>query len=189
MVDQLLEDFSVLRFDSLDSGLHNDASEKDRESARQREVEEEVLQACKDTAASFRGSMADRSNRTMILSLVRARPDKHVLHNRLSNTIAADPSLAVCRFDSAGTGVPDGFTPMHVAASLGNIHIVSILIACPSQPSTWVRDLQGRTPLHLAVAYGKVEMCHVLREAMAAERHDPIGLNAPMDLTGSTADG
>ena len=43
------------------------------EQEQQVEVEREVLQACRDTAISFRSGTKSRSNRSMLLSLVRAR--------------------------------------------------------------------------------------------------------------------
>lgn len=49
----------------------------------------------------------------------------------------------------------------------------------------WVRDLQGRTPLHLAAERGQVDACQFLREAMRREGplyRDPIGEDAPIDL-------
>ena len=97
-------------------------------------LENYVIEACKETANSFRSSIAERSNRTMILSLIRS--DKRPQLDRLFQTFTADPKLASCRFDSAGTGVPDGFTPLHVAASIGNISVIKMLISLSSDPSS-----------------------------------------------------
>lgn len=54
--------------------------------------------------------------------------------------------------------------------------------------SVWVRDLQGRTPLHLAAEHGQIETCKLLRELMKQERpdQDPVGINAPVDMGGTT---
>ena len=118
---------------------------------------------------------------------------------RLVKIFEPDPNLMVCRFDSAGTDVPDGFTPLHVVCQRGNMAVLKILLRDAITPSslvnTWVRDLQGRTPLHFAVANDHLEVCAVLRDVMKHQhprsKHgavivDPVGVNAPIDLTGST---
>jgi hypothetical protein len=76
----------------------------------------------------------------------------------------------------------------------------------------WALDLQGRTPLHLAAERGFLQACRVLRTAMQRPRRlpsiptvslphagivlidnerivqgcDPVGVDAPVDLTGTT---
>jgi len=119
-------------------------------------VEKEVLDACKETAKSFRSSVADRSNRTMLIGLLRAKEDKPLLIQRVKQVLNADPKLGVCRFDLAGTGVPDGFTPLHVLSSNGNLYLLKIFIEIGLQQSislglgvgkplisAWTVDLQG----------------------------------------------
>ena len=49
--------------------------------------------------------------------------------------------------------------------------------------------LSPRTPLHIAAGNGHLESCIFLREKMQLEsggRRDPIGVNAPLDLSGTT---
>lgn len=94
-----------------------------------------------------------------------------------------------------------GMTPIHIAAACYNVAAVRSLAACDA--SVWVRDLLGRTPLHLAAmavapelarledssisAAEQREVCVVLRESMAAETGvDPTGEDAPVDLAGAT---
>lgn len=117
------------------------------------DVEKAVLEACRETAFSFRSSVADRSNRTMLIGLLRAKEDKPLLVDRVKQVLNADPRLGVCRFDLAGTGVPDGFTPLHVLASNGNIYLLKIFLEIGVQKSgingksvisPWTVDLQGK---------------------------------------------
>lgn len=169
-----------------------------------------------------------------------------------------DPQLATCRFvddlrpaiDSPiCVDIPEsieGLTPLHVAAGMANLRAVYLLLE--NEASTWVRDLQGRTPLHLAAIWGSrhdrvagpsssrlqddsdvgsqpshrscdsngsgsgsgggggsspvgngrhlastgtgtatEQMCSLLRAQMKLETGvDPVGANAPLDLTGAT---
>ena len=54
------------------------------------EVEKEVIQACKETAKSFRSTIAERTKRNqMILSFIRS--DKTTLHERLIQLLGSDP--------------------------------------------------------------------------------------------------
>ena len=85
----------------------------------------------------------------------------------------------------------DGFTPLHIAAFHNNIGALKILLEVEGV-TAWVRDLQGRTPLHIAAGKGYDEICALLRNRMANEgpgRHDPVGEHAPVDLAGSTPAG
>ena len=76
--------------------------------------------------------------------------------------------------------------------------MVNLLLATPGA-SAWVRDLQGRTALHCAAETLQAglgpenenynyDTMKVLRTSMAKERpqQDPIGVNAPVDLSGRT---
>ena len=81
---------------------------------------------------------------------------------------------------------------LHAAAANNNLPVMTLLLNVRGV-STWVRDLQGRTPLHCAAenvtaATGNIDICRVLRERMAMERpsRDPVGHNAPLDLAGRT---
>jgi len=81
---------------------------------------------------------------------------------------------------------PAGATPLHYASSLGADEIVSWLLTCDGV-SSWSRDLQGRTPLHYAAKEFRESTCWLLRRAMQGETSsDPVGENAPADLSGTT---
>jgi ankyrin repeat protein len=56
----------------------------------------------------------------------------------------------------------DGFTPLHAATVSGNIEAVDILVNA-GNADVWARDLQGRTALHLAIKYGKHDLCGLLK--------------------------
>lgn len=105
----------------------------------------------------------------------------------LRRLLEFDPSLATCRanFDKLG---PDGHTPVHIAAHFNNITALTILFEVEGV-SAWIRDVQGRTPLHIAAGRGHDNACQFLRERMASERRDPVGVHAPVDLAGSTPAG
>lgn len=52
--------------------------------------------------------------------------------------------------------------------------------------SLWIRDIYGKTPLHVAAENGQKEMCEYLRQLMREEKGiDPIGVYAPTDLSGT----
>jgi len=55
--------------------------------------------------------------------------------------------------------------------------------------SAWDRDIRGRTALHFAAEMGHGSTCALLRSRMRAETNnqcDPVGADAPLDLSGST---
>lgn len=108
------------------------------------------------------------------------------------------PELVMCRFSTFGhSNARDGQTPLHVAAAHNNVAIMKLFLKVPNV-SLWVRDLQGRTPLHCAVDTDNLkksdvlntdttEMCRLLKTHMAKERNqDPVGRHAPLDITGRT---
>ena len=73
------------------------------------------------------------------------------------------------------------------------LFILSLLLFVFSMFSTHLKSfpihLIPRTPLHIAAGNGHLESCIFLREKMQLEsggRRDPIGANAPLDLSGTT---
>ena len=75
---------------------------------------------------------------------------------------------------------------LHAAAEHGQAHVLERVLALDTCPSAWALDTQGRTALHVAAAHGRAACVGLLRRAMAAERCDPVGPNAPEDLGGRT---
>ena len=147
------------------------------------DLQECVMKAARDTARSFRASSNEYSNMQMVLKCCgQSRPQ---LLTALRKKLQAEPSLASARASGLGQSIPDGFTPLHVAAAANNVEVLSLLL---QSESAWSRDLQGRTPLHVAAAEWKEASCTLLRDAMLRERpgQDPIGPLAPVDLTGTT---
>ncbi|CAN0095405.1 unnamed protein product [Scytosiphon promiscuus] len=107
--------------------------------------------------------------------------------NSIKRAIAADPSLATLRHINKSALPMDGWTPLHSAAAKGKLEFVQVLLEVPGV-SAWSVDLQGRTPLALAVDGGHLDVCLLLKKAsMERESKDTIvGINAPVDLSGRT---
>ena len=126
---------------------------------------------------------------------------------KVRKMLSKDPSLANARASNMGNAAPNGFTPLHAAASVGNYAVALILIDFAleekeeSPGHEWeetnikvvypvdldARDVQGRTALHIASLQGHVEVVQLLKKKMK-ERFgvEPWGENAPTDLTGRT---
>lgn len=133
---------------------------------------------------------------------------------KVKKMLQKDPSLAHCRASKMGFLLPDGFTPLHAAAFVGNYEVALILIdLCLDDGngnddddetgdvnsnkesekeyviSLDTRDVQGRTPLHIASEQGHVKLVKLLKTKMSERNPDglfPIGENAPIDLAGRT---
>ena len=130
---------------------------------------------------------------------------------KFSSLIAATPSLLTTRSTDNGTLALDGWTALHAVSSKGNTQLLALIIAEDTRRSTVfnsiipqplqpyatllnLKDMQGRTPLHIACIHGEYECAALLRTAMSAyglavdssSSFDPIGVNAPVDLSGRT---
>lgn len=170
-----------------------------------------VLSAATATAALAKLTSEERQIRFDLAKICQK------LHSQqeLQRIMRFDPCCPMYRLSDLGALAVDGQTPLHLAARFGNLEVLKIFLQEPEQQeqggrdedrdgrnvSLWVRDLQGRTPLHVAVAAAAVasrghgqedtlskltETIAFLREHMTAERSDPIGPSAPMDLAGIT---
>ena len=133
---------------------------------------------------------------------------------KVKKMLRNDPSLAKARASNMGNLVPNGFTPLHAAASSGNADVAKILIDFKVEEegggggggetypgdgddATTKKyhypveldetDVLGRTALHVASEQGHVGMVRLLKQKMT-ERNglEPLGENAPIDLTGRT---
>jgi len=101
------------------------------------------------------------------------------LRERLSN-----PELLHSRAYSFNEVAKDGWSLFHAAAASSNLEALQML--CELRLSSWVRDCQGKTPLHIAAENGCVEACKFLKETMKLEGPSPVGIHAPTDLSGRT---
>lgn len=129
---------------------------------------------------------------------------------KVKKMLKKDHTLANARACNMGNLVPDGFTPLHTTALVGNYEVAEILIdfkiptvekedgvdnASVEDKSVEdmyavdldARDVQGRTALHIAGEHGHVKIVELLKEKMK-ERYgvEPLGYHAPTDLTGRT---
>jgi serine/threonine protein phosphatase PrpC len=143
-----------------------------------------VMDAASETALVQQLSSADFNRR---YELVRQIQDKK--HNALKISLENDPSLSVCRLADMGGLATDGFTPLHLAAQYDNLDALEVLVSfsqlhfASSESATasqdgiglrqcvcWMRDLQGRTPLHIAAMHNSVKAATWLRRQMRIER-------------------
>lgn len=146
------------------------------------ELQRSVMLAATETAMALQASRDDFESRRLVI-----RNCQKLNEANLIKLLTFDPALAMSRATDLGALAIDGQTPLHVAASFGNIDALKILFEMGGdEVSAWVRDMQGRTPLHIAAEKGKIECCTFLRERMKEERShaDPVGLYAPVDLAG-----
>ena len=186
-------------------------------------IEKLVLSAAKDLATCVASPIAiweDHKKLFNFCASTTSLSEKQL--KRVKKMFKKDPSLAMVRASKMGNLVPDGFTPLHAAAYVGNYDVAVILIdlcvdndegdkdknnntdldnhindddmntkECKKEyiVSLDARDVQGRTPLHIASEQGHVNLVKLLKTKMS-ERDpngiEPIGENAPVDLTGRT---
>jgi ankyrin repeat protein len=104
-------------------------------------------------AASAEGPEIELEKSSLLRRLALRWPCSRNGRRRRTSTqvlLKADPSLA-CRPDS------NGEYPIHVAASMGNLKLVALLLhRCPE--CAGLRDARGRTFLHVAVDRGREEI-------------------------------
>eukprot|EP00981_Chlorochromonas_danica_P011723 scaffold4233_cov180-Ochromonas_danica.AAC.14 len=151
-----------------------------------REIQQAVLKAAQETAALVLLNVDEKQIRFDLVRMCQRLPNDRELRRLL----AYDPTLPMCRLSTLGVICVDGQTPIHVAAKFGNVKTLRVFQELGQNVTFWVRDLQGRTPLHLAAmskAEGTLQTIEFLRKEMYKERnYDPIGCKAPVDLAGMT---
>ena len=66
-------------------------------------------------------------------------------------------------------------TPLHVAASSGDVDVIADLLSAGIDPNA--RDVNGRTPLHIAARHGHVDTIAVLIDSGAIRdaKAEPYG--------------
>ena len=166
-----------------------DAADFDR-----KELEAAVLLAATETSAAYLEQDVTYEDRLFLFKACQPPPKdpaqlkKNV--ERLNLLLKRRPALLHTRCIDMGNLGKDGQTMLHVAANSNNLTILKLLLTA-SGATAWIRDLQGRTPLHCAVEAVKsdnVDVCRELRRKMCEERpgNDPVGETAPVDLAGRT---
>ena len=164
------------------SGMHlsstQDAFDIEQRLQDDNELRQAVLQAAAQTAQAMQGNRDDYEARRLMVRNCQKLNEAH-----MRKLLTFDPSLAMSRTTEMNNLAVDGQTILHVAASFGNVEALKIMVEQGKDVSLWVRDLQGRTPLHVAAQKGQQDCCVYLREAMKLEKQrDPVGEDAPTDL-------
>ena len=204
----------------LHSGMQPDIYQCDGGRYEEKDDEEEsvlrhaVYAAAVETAAAMQSSSAEFQ---ATYEFVRASAQGN--EGLLRRLLAYDPQLPLCRTVKLGKDTAaDGQTPLHVAAANGRLHALQLMLELgAAEISVWVRDLQGRTPLHVAAEKagcacavpshrssgscppdckaamskaGLVETVAFLRQRMAAEQASGTAAGTPLsrrDPIGSAA--
>lgn len=153
-----------------------------RSALDEEELSKAVLNAAMETAKAYRCPRDEFDARYAVV-----KSCQKLNEVSLRKLLSYDPSLSMSRITNLGNLAVDGQTPLHVAAGFNNLEAMKILLELGSDSSCWVRDMQGRCPLHVAAERGHAKMSEFLREQMKKEQQrDPVGVDAPMDLTGTT---
>ncbi len=105
------------------------------------------------------------------------------LNGLLFAAIGADDERKVSELISRGAQVnvkkgPNGFTPLHMAAFVGDVDVCLCLL--DGGADVGITDNSGRTPLHWAAFHGHLKACLYLR-SNKANVADNSG-NTPLDL-------
>lgn len=148
----------------------------------QRDLERELIEAAKETA-----KVNLLNSEEFELRRLAANCCQRYDAAQMNKLLIYDCRLPMMRVAELGNYANDGSTIMHIAANQGCLPALKLFKEKGQGLSFWVRDLQGRTPLHLAAAKGHKEVCEFLRHEMRQERSlDPVGYHAPSDLSGAT---
>jgi serine/threonine protein phosphatase PrpC len=148
---------------------------------------EKVLEACEETARAVASPNAEgRRIQRLFDDVCGVRKGTKAL-DALALRLKADETLLRARATRCGPKVYDGASVLHAAAFHGQLHVIEAVLAIEESPlDPWTLDTAGRTALHVAAERGHVGCCDALRKAMSASQDDPVGENAPMDMSGRT---
>lgn len=149
------------------------------------QITQQVMKAAIDTATGFASPPYKFMSTLNFFKLVSLTNDKNA--NKLYERIKSDPTQLHLR--SANMKGRDGLTPLHYAASIGNLSaVLTILDAADKDEMSilpWLLDMQGRTPMHVACEGSHSKVVEALFKVMA-NVEEPTGVNAPTDLAGFT---
>ena len=156
-------------------------SPKSGYSGKEHNLEELVLSAAKETAMSMTSPPQRQETRDKVLRLCASQKEiNDKLAKRLRNMLKKDPSLISVRSTHLGQLVPDGFTPLMATAYSNHTRAAKIILELAPSSAMWDRDLQGRTPLHIASELGHMDMIDVLlpklEEIFGAKSPHPVDL-------------
>lgn len=156
----------------------------------------EVMAACRSTAHALASPSSQWARTKKVFDLVTTgivagKAGHEAKLATLLERLARDPSLATIRAVNMSPKIEDGMSLLHAAAAAGNEYVLKALLEAlaPDVLSAWTLDTLGRTALHVAATKGMVGCCALLCAYMAAETPDgrqPVGENAPLDLSGRT---
>ena len=147
---------------------------------------EKVLEACEETARAVASPNAEgRRIQRLFDDVCGVRKGTKALE-ALEARLQGDETLLRARATRCGPKVYDGASVLHAAAFHGQVHVIEAVLKVEESPlDPWTLDTAGRTALHVAAERGHVACCDLLRKAMS-KMQDPVGANAPADLSGRT---
>ena len=143
-----------------------------------------VLSAAKETAVSMASPPQAQELRDKVFRLCGSQKEiNDKLAKRLRNMLKKNPALVSSRSTHLGQLVPDGYTPLMATAYSNHTKAAEIILDFAPKTAIWERDLQGRTPLHIAAELGHMEMINLI-----LPKYQPPGVvsPAPVDILGRT---
>jgi ankyrin repeat protein len=81
--------------------------------------------------------------------------------------------------------IPDGLTPMHMAANKGNFEITQLLVEYALENNRYRKNLYGWTPLHYAASNGFLEVYKLLQSKVEVEMPETIYGTTPLHFAAS----
>lgn len=197
------DDLKLESYSTPDKGItsaHALSSTGNNNPKNESKVERQVLSAAKGLTESLLSpqNVWDDVNRFFTYCASTTELNEKKL-KKVTKMLRKDPSLAMARASNMGNLVQNGFTPLHAAASAGNVEVAKILIDFTDEKKVGdadttyhpveldATDVVGRTALHVASEQGQMTMIRLLKDKMTERCGlEPIGENAPADLTGRT---
>lgn len=119
------------------------------------ELRDEVIIAAVETARAMHSKTDTRD-----LCHQMIRNCQKLNEPKFRKLLECDPTLSTVRATKLANLAVDGQTPLHVAAGFGNLLALQIMVELGQKHnmSLWIRDMQGRTPLHIAAEKGENDL-------------------------------